>query len=153
MPFPLDDAKASPTMPQQPQHEAQQVQAAIPIDRAARACRRAAGRDQVGNVGDKEMRMNMFEITIARIEVILPNERGEDIRLTFQFESRQTSFTLPIFLKSCEFDDTEIVRVARSQLHDVFAQLCSQCEDWQLTEDERRELARISVRPGVKAQE
>ncbi|BAL08352.1 hypothetical protein BJ6T_30770 [Bradyrhizobium japonicum USDA 6] len=104
-------------------------------------------------MGDKEMRMNMFEITIARIEVILPNERGEDIRLTFQFESRQTSFTLPIFLKSCEFDDTEIVRVARSQLHDVFAQLCSQCEDWQLTEDERRELARISVRPGVKAQE
>ena len=101
----------------------------------------------------QEMRMNMFEITIARIEVILPNERGEDIRLTFQFESRQTSFTLPIFLKSCEFDDTEIVRVARSQLHDVFAQLCSQCEDWQLTEDERRELARISVRPGVKAQE
>ncbi|MDN4999933.1 hypothetical protein ACFQZO_03430 [Bradyrhizobium sp. GCM10027634] len=97
--------------------------------------------------------MNMFEITIARIEVILPNERGEDIRLTFQFESRQTSFTLPIFLKSCEFDDTEIVRVARSQLHDVFAQLCSQCEDWQLTEDERRELARISVRPGVKARE
>lgn len=39
----------------------------------------------------QEMRMNMFEITIARIEVILPNERGEDIRLTFQFESRQTS--------------------------------------------------------------
>ncbi|QOZ22078.1 hypothetical protein XI02_37435 [Bradyrhizobium sp. CCBAU 21365] len=99
------------------------------------------------------MRMNMFEITIARIEMILPNERGEDIRLTFRFGSRQTSFTLPIFLKSCEFDDTEIVRVARSQLHDVFAQLCSQCEDWQLTEDERRELARISVRPGVKAQE
>src|SRR5690348_2071117 len=61
----------------------------------------------------QEMRMNMFEITVARIEVILPNECGEDIRLTFQFESRQTSFTLPIFLKSCEFDDTEIVRVAR----------------------------------------
>jgi CRP-like cAMP-binding protein len=59
----------------------------------------------------------------------------------------------PIFLKSREFDDTEIVRVARSKLHDVFSQLCSQCEDWQLTDDERRELARISVRPGVKARE
>lgn len=34
MPLPVDDAKASPTMPQQPQHEAQQFQAAIPIDRA-----------------------------------------------------------------------------------------------------------------------
>lgn len=97
--------------------------------------------------------MNAFEIKIARIEIISPNERDEDIRLTFQFESRQTSFALPIFLKSCEFDDTEIVRVARSKLHDVFTQLCSQCEDWQLTDDDRRELARISMRPGVKAQD
>lgn len=95
--------------------------------------------------------MNVFKIKIARIEMISPNERGEDIRLTFRFESGQTSFDLPIFLKSCEFDDTEIVKVARSRLHDVFWQLCSQCEDWQLTDDERRELAKISVRPGVKA--
>jgi hypothetical protein len=63
------------------------------------------------------MRMNVFKIKIARIEMISPNERGEDIRLTFQFESSQTSFALPIFLKSCEFDDTEIVRVARSKLN------------------------------------
>jgi hypothetical protein len=104
-------------------------------------------------VGQAVMRMNIFKIKIARIEMISPNERGEDIRLTFQFESSQTSFALPIFLKSCEFDDTEIVRVARSKLHDVFSQLCGQCEDWQLTDDQRRELARISVRPGVKAQE
>ncbi|WP_315769380.1 MULTISPECIES: hypothetical protein [unclassified Bradyrhizobium] len=97
--------------------------------------------------------MNVFKIKIARIEMISPNERGEDIRLTFRFESGQTSFDLPIFLKSCEFDDTEIVKVARSRLHDVFWQLCSQCEDWQLTDDERRELAKISVRPGVKAYE
>jgi hypothetical protein len=60
------------------------------------------------------MRMNVFKIKIARIEMISPNERGEDIRLTFQFESSQTSFALPIFLKSCEFDDTEIVRVAKA---------------------------------------
>ena len=99
------------------------------------------------------MRTTVFKITIARIEMISPNECGEDIRLTFQFESRQTRFALPIFLKSCEFDDTEIVRVARSKLHDVFSQLCSQCEDWQLTDDERRELARINVRPGVKEHE
>ncbi len=97
--------------------------------------------------------MNAFKIKIARIEIISPNERGEDLRLTFQLESHQTSFALPIFLKSCEFDDTELVKVARSKLHGVFSQLCSQCEDWQLTDDERRELARISVRPGVKAQE
>ncbi|MET4726174.1 hypothetical protein ABIF63_010280 [Bradyrhizobium japonicum] len=93
--------------------------------------------------------MGKFKIMVARIEMISPNERGEDIRLTFQFESRQTSFALPIFLNSCEFDDTEIVEVARSKLHDVFWQLCSQCEDWQLSDAERRELAKINVRPGV----
>src|SRR5579863_7484667 len=48
----------------------------------------------------KVMPLNAFEIKIARIEIISPNERGEDIRLTFQFESRQTSFALSIFLKS-----------------------------------------------------
>jgi hypothetical protein len=94
---------------------------------------------------------NVFKIKIARIEMISPNELGENIRLTFQFESRQTSFELPIFLKSSEFDDTEIVRVARSKLHGVFSQLCNQCEDWQLTDDERREFAQINVRPGAKA--
>jgi len=34
-------------------------------------------------------------------------------------------------------------------LHDVFRHLASQCEDWQLSDDERRELARINVRPSV----
>jgi hypothetical protein len=89
----------------------------------------------------------MFKIKVARIEMIPPNERGEDVRLTFQFEGGQTTFTLPIFLKSREFDDTEIVKVARSKLHDVFSQLSSQCENWQLTGEERRELARTNLRP------
>ena len=95
--------------------------------------------------------MNEFDITVARIEMISPNEHGEDIRLTFHFESRQTEFDMPILLKSHEFDDTEIVRVARSKLHGVFAQLCRQSEDWQLTDDERRDLVEINARPGVKA--
>jgi hypothetical protein len=95
------------------------------------------------------LRGNLSKIRGARIEMFSPNKRGEDIRLTFQFESHQTSFTLPIFLNSCEFDDTEIVKVARSKLHDVFRQLGSQCEDWQLSDAERRELAMINVRPGV----
>jgi len=105
---------------------------------------------QNGEISSKrrsEVSMDEFKIKVARIEMISPNERGEDVRLTFQFEGRQTTFTLPIFLNSREFDDTEIVKVARSKLHDVFRQLCSQCENWQLTDEERRELARINVRP------
>ncbi|WP_316195495.1 MULTISPECIES: hypothetical protein [unclassified Bradyrhizobium] len=91
--------------------------------------------------------MDMFKIRIARIEMISPNERGEDVSLTFQFDGRQTTFTSPIFLSSREFDDTEIVEVARSKLYDVLWQLCSQCKNWRLTDEERRALARISQRP------
>jgi hypothetical protein len=91
--------------------------------------------------------MDEFKIKVARIEMISLSERGEDVRLAFQFESGQISFSLPIFLNSREFDDTEVVEVARSKLYDVFKQLCSQCEGWQLSDDERRELARISARP------
>src|SRR4051794_17211200 len=79
--------------------------------------------------GDK----GKFKIRVARMEMVSPNERGEDIRLTFQFESHKTSFALPIFLNSCEFEDTEIVKIARSKLHDVFRHLGSQCEDWQVS--------------------
>jgi len=88
-----------------------------------------------------------FKIKIARIEMISPNEHGEDVRLTFQFESGQIRFSLPVFVNSREFDDTEVVEVARSKLYDIFKQLCSQCEDWELSDDERRELARINARP------
>jgi hypothetical protein len=91
--------------------------------------------------------MDEFKIKIARIETISPNERGEDVRLAFQFESGQISFSLPVFVNSREFDDTEVVEVARSKLYDVFRQLCSQCKGWQLSDDERRELARINARP------
>lgn len=96
--------------------------------------------------------MGNFKITLARIEMISPNERGEDMGLTFRVDRDQTSFTLPIFLNSREFDDTEMVKVARSKLHDAFKQLYNQCEDWQLSDDERRELARLNVRPKTPVQ-
>ena len=93
--------------------------------------------------------MGNFKVNVARIDMIKPNERGEDIRLTFHFEGDETSFTLPIFLNSREFDDTEVVKIGRSKLHDVFRQLCCQCQDWQLSEDERRQLAEINLRPAT----
>jgi hypothetical protein len=110
----------------------------------------------VGEVRSKSTQrgetMGKFKIRVARIEMISPNERGDDIRLTFQFESHQISFALPIFLNSCEFDDTEIVKVARSKLYDVFWQLCSQCEDWRLSDEDLRQLAKINVRPAQQDQ-
>ncbi|MGY3611131.1 MULTISPECIES: hypothetical protein [unclassified Bradyrhizobium] len=91
--------------------------------------------------------MDKFKIKIARIEMVSPNERGEDVRLAFQFESGQIRFSLPVFVNSREFDDTEVVEVARSKLYDIFRQLCGQCKRWRLSDDERRELARINARP------
>jgi hypothetical protein len=91
--------------------------------------------------------MDEFKIKIARIEMVSLNEGGGDVRLTFQFESGQINFLLPVFVNSREFDDTEIVEVARSKLYDIFKQLCSQCKGWQLSDDERRQLARINARP------
>ena|SRR6266508_6899678 len=91
--------------------------------------------------------MDDFKIKVARVERTAPNERGEDICLTFQFECDSVSFALPIFLKSQEFDDTELVKAARSKLHAVFQQLVDQCEHWRLTDDEYRALAAMNVRP------
>ncbi|RZN31237.1 hypothetical protein [Bradyrhizobium sp. Leo121] len=91
--------------------------------------------------------MDKFKIKIARIEMVSPTERGEDVRLAFQFESGQIRFSLPVFVNSREFDDTEVVEVARSKLYDIFRQLCGQCKGWRLSDDERRKLARINTRP------
>lgn len=92
-----------------------------------------------------------FKIRVGRLEMISPNREGEDICLTFHFDDGQTEFAIPIFLRSHEFDDTEIVKVARSRLHDVFGQLCRQCADWQLTTEQRDDLVSINVRPNSRA--
>jgi hypothetical protein len=90
--------------------------------------------------------MEDLNVTVARVERISPIEGGEDIRLIFQIEYHQTSFNLPIFMNSSEFDDTEIVKVARSKLHALFSQLLSQCDHWGLTDAECQELAKINRR-------
>jgi hypothetical protein len=51
------------------------------------------------------MRMDVFKITITRIEMISPNERGDDIRLTFQFEKPPDQFYLANF--------PEVLRIRR----------------------------------------
>ena len=39
--------------------------------------------------------MSNFKVNVARIEMIKPNERGGDIRLTFHFEGDETRFSCP----------------------------------------------------------
>jgi hypothetical protein len=51
--------------------------------------------------------MNEFEITMARIEVLAPDENDEQIRITFQIDGASRSFQVPILLSIKDFDDTK----------------------------------------------
>jgi hypothetical protein len=93
-----------------------------------------------------------FKIKLARIELVKPAEAGEieageGVCLTFEFERAPNSFQVPICLPRRDFDDTEVVKVARNALHVIFAQLAEQCEDWHLTDAELQELSNMNLRP------
>jgi hypothetical protein len=51
--------------------------------------------------------MNEFEITMARIEVLAPDENDEQIRITFQIDGASRSFQVPILLSIKDFGDTK----------------------------------------------
>jgi len=93
-----------------------------------------------------------FKIKLARIELVKPAEavgieQDEDVCLTFEFARAPISFQVPICLPHRDFDDTEVVKVARNALHGIFAQLADQCEDWRLTDTELQELSSMNLRP------
>lgn len=88
-----------------------------------------------------------FKVSVARIEVVERPTRPAEICVTFQIEQAPLSFQVPIFLKADEFDDTEIVRVARDALHHVFAQVAVHTKKWELTTAESEQLSKMSRRP------
>ena len=73
-----------------------------------------------------------------------------DICLTFRFERGATGFDVPIILKSSEFDDTEIIQVARSRLSEIFLQLAAQSETWKLSDEALSALAKLNRRVADK---
>jgi hypothetical protein len=95
--------------------------------------------------------VNEFQIKLARIEVVsrsgTDEEADEEVCMTFRFKRAPISFEVPIFLHRHHFDDTEMVKVARNMLHQTFAQLAEQCDAWQLTNAELRELGTMNSRP------
>ena len=96
--------------------------------------------------------MDPFRIKLARIELVKPAkagevEPGEDVCLTFEFARAPISFQVPIWLPRREFDDTEVVKVARNALHAIFAGLADQSENWRLTDAELVELSSMNLRP------
>jgi hypothetical protein len=90
--------------------------------------------------------LESFSIKVARIEKTAASAGGEEIRLTFRFERGPIGFDVPVLLKSRDFDDTEIVQVARSRLSEIFLQLAAQSETWKLSEEALSSLAQLNRR-------
>jgi hypothetical protein len=90
--------------------------------------------------------LDQFKIRLARIERLGSDQQAENVRVTFEVERATISFQVPIVLACREFDDTEVVKVARSHLHATFKQLADQCNDWRLTGEELQKLADMNVR-------
>jgi hypothetical protein len=67
--------------------------------------------------------------------------------LRFRSSARRISFQIPIFLNTHDFDDTEMIQVARNILHRTFMQLTAESRDWKLTTAEMQRLSKLNLRP------
>lgn len=92
--------------------------------------------------------MSKFRIKVARIEAIAArgSQAGSQVCITFQIDRGKVNFSVPIFLKARDYDDTEMVQAARSTLHRTFAELATQTQDWNLSAKELRVLSGMSLR-------
>jgi hypothetical protein len=97
---------------------------------------------QLGNPAVAE-----YKITVARIETAARGPQDKEICVTFQVERAPISFQIPIFLNTHDFDDTEMIQVARNILHRTFMQLAGESRDWKLTTVELQRLSKLNLRP------
>jgi hypothetical protein len=85
-----------------------------------------------------------YKITIARIETDARDAQDKEICVTFQVERAPISFQIPIFLNTHEFDDTEMIQVARNILHRTFMQLAAESQG--LETDNRRDATAFGIK-------
>jgi hypothetical protein len=88
-----------------------------------------------------------YKITVARIEMAAPSELEAQVCVTFQVERTPISFQIPVFLSARDFDDTEMVQVARNALHRTFMELAAASVDWELPTAELQRLSNLNLRP------
>ena len=91
--------------------------------------------------------MQEFKIKVWRIEAVTANTTDDQVCVTFEFKRGPTMFRIPITLKAKDFDDTEMIQVARNELHRLFVELAEQTDKWTLTAEDIRKLSGISLRP------
>ena len=68
------------------------------------------------------------------------------VSVTFQVDRGAVSFQVPIHLDVSDYDDTEMVQAARSVLHQTFAELAAQSQDWKLSRKDLKLLSSMSLR-------
>ena len=90
--------------------------------------------------------MSKFKIKVARIERASGSQADSQVCITFQIDRGTVNFRVPILLNVSDYDDTEMVRAARSTLHRTFVELAAQTRDWNLSAKKLRLLSGISLR-------
>jgi hypothetical protein len=93
-----------------------------------------------------------YKITVARIEMAARSEVEAHVCVTFQVERAPISFQIPVFLSAHDFDDTEMVQVARNALHRTFMELAAASVDWELPTAELQRLSNLNLRPAKLAE-
>ena len=88
--------------------------------------------------------MSKFKIKVARIEAAAGSRA---VCITFQIDRGAVTFQVPIRLSADAYDDTELVKAARSTLHRTFVELAAQSRDWKLSAKDLRQLSGMSLRP------
>ena len=91
-----------------------------------------------------------FKIKVARIEAAAGSRT---VCITFQIERGAVHFQVPIRLSISDYDDTEMVRAARSTLHRAFVELAAQSQDWKLSAKDMQQLSGMSLRPNARKSE
>jgi hypothetical protein len=92
--------------------------------------------------------MHEFKIKVGRIEAVAANTTGAQVCITFEVERGPLVLKIPIMLNLKEFDDTEMIQVARNELHKIFVELAEQTIQWTLTAEDIQKLSSMSSRPG-----
>ena len=91
--------------------------------------------------------MHEFKIRVGRIETVTASTPGDQVCVTFEVERGPFRLTIPIMLNLKDFDDTEMIQVARNELHEIFVELAEQTVKWTLTAEDIQKLSGMSSRP------
>ncbi|HEY1540788.1 MAG TPA: hypothetical protein VGG01_00125 [Xanthobacteraceae bacterium] len=90
--------------------------------------------------------MSKFKIKMARIEAATGGRVNSQVSITFQISRETVSFEVPVRLSVEDYDDTEMVEVARNILHRTFIELATQSRHWKLSAKELRLLSGLNTR-------